>query len=74
MMNKTIEEIERHHVRYLIWSNRNYEEYMAFRFSGRIDQDVGDYFRSHYHRISSLPGAGDWRADIWERTAEGSVR
>jgi hypothetical protein len=67
MMTKTIAEIEGHRVRYLLWSNRNFEEFGVPIFGTDFDRELGDYFRSHYHHISKLPGTGDWRADIWER-------
>ena len=69
MMTKTIDEIESHRVRYLLWSNRSYEEFGLPIFGTDFDRDIGDYFRSHYQRIGPLTPGGEWRADVWERTA-----
>jgi len=69
MITKTIEEIEQRQVRYLLWSNRSFPEYGLPIFGTDFDQELGDYFRSHYRRVASLTPSGTWRADVWERTA-----
>ena len=66
-LNDLIAQIERRHVRYLIWSNRRFDEYGTPEFGKDFYQPLGDYLRSHYRPISSFAGHGPWSADIWER-------
>jgi hypothetical protein len=74
MTDETIQQIERNHVRYLIWSNRVFPEYGVLRFGTDFDQTIGSYLTSHYRRIGPLrpnPVAlGEWNAYVWERKAE----
>ncbi len=78
MTDELIQEIERKHVRYLIWSNRLFPEYNALRFGLDFDQTLGNYFTSHYRRIErSKPYEGyfgDWNAFVWERIPEESSK
>lgn len=67
MMDQVIAQIERAKVRYLIWSNRTYIEYGTPEFGKDFDQPLGDYLRSRFVPIGSLPGHGEWAATIWER-------
>jgi hypothetical protein len=52
-----IREIERKKVRYLIWSNRTFEEYGVPKFGVDFDRALGQYFEglsasSHHRRRS----------------------
>jgi hypothetical protein len=71
MTAEFIQEIESKHVRYLLWSNRIFWEYGAPIFGRDFDQEIGDYLKSHYHRVGPiLPNSGsfaDWTAQVWER-------
>jgi hypothetical protein len=71
MTEEVIQQIERKPVRYLIWSNRIYPEYKALRFGVDFDQTLGQYLRSHYHRVRILVEnpvpLREWNAYIWER-------
>ena len=74
MTNEMLDEIEKNHVRYLIWSNdRVFTEFGTPIFGVDFDRDVGDYFKSHYRPIGRLvPGdtsTSDWNPTIWERRA-----
>ncbi len=73
MTDETIQQIERHHVRYLIWSNRLFPEYRVLRFGTDFDQTMGSYLTSHYRRVRPLSGKpvvlGEWNAYVWERNA-----
>ena len=64
-----IQEIERKKVRYLIWSNRTFEEYGVPRFGVDFDQAVGEYFRAAYRPIREIgdPASTGWKAVIWEK-------
>jgi hypothetical protein len=65
------QEIERKHVRYLLWSNRTYPDYGAPVFGKDFNQDLGDYLKSHYRRVRPMaPNSElDWQTkfDLWER-------
>jgi hypothetical protein len=71
MTAELIQEIESKDVRYLLWSNRLFWEYGAPIFGRDFDQQIGEYFRSHYHRVGQLtPSTGsfrDWTVTVWER-------
>jgi len=71
MTAEFIQEIESKHVRYLLWSNRMFWEYGAPIFGRDFDQEIGDYLKSHYHRVGPiLPNSGsfaDWTAQVWEQ-------
>ena len=71
MTAELIQEIESKDVRYLLWSNRLFWEYGAPIFGRDFDQQIGEYFRSHYHRVGLLtPSTGsfaDWTVTVWER-------
>jgi hypothetical protein len=71
MTAELIQEIESKDVRYLLWSNRLFWEYGAPIFGRDFDQQIGEYFRSHYHRVGLLtPRTGsfaDWTVTVWER-------
>ena len=73
MVDETIQQIERNHVRYLIWSNRIFPEYGVPRFGTDFDQAMGSYLTSHYRRIRPLSTnpvvLGEWNAYVWERNA-----
>lgn len=71
MTDEFIQTLEQKPVRYLIWSNRLFREYGVPVFGRDFDTTVGDYLKSHYHRVGPLqpntsPPA-DWNAQIWER-------
>jgi hypothetical protein len=78
MTDDVIGQIERKQIRYLIWSNRIFPEYGVLRFGTDFDQTLGNYLRSHYHRVRPLlpepVSLGDWTAEIWERNAEAQPR
>jgi hypothetical protein len=78
MTNETIQQVERNHVRYLIWSNRVFPEYGVPRFGVDFDQAMGSYLTSHYRRIRPLSPTpvvlGEWNAYILERVAEAGPR
>ena len=69
--DETIREIERHRVRYLLWSNRTYPDYGTPVFGVDFDQTLGKYFTSHYREIGPLvPGPNlEWQTTftVWER-------
>jgi hypothetical protein len=71
MTDEMIREIDQKPVSYLIWSNRTYYEFGVPIFGKDFDQEIGDYLKSHFHRVARLtsPGgnSGDWSADLWER-------
>lgn len=72
MTQDTIRELERKRIRYLLWSNRIFPEFGTPIFGKDFDQEVGEYFRSHYRPVQRLvpysPGVvWDWSAVIWER-------
>ena len=72
MTRDTIRELERKRIRYLLWSSRIFPEFGTPIFGKDFDQEVGEYFRSHYRPVRRLvpysPGVvWDWSAVIWER-------
>jgi hypothetical protein len=71
MTDELIREIDQKPVSYLIWSNRTYYEFGVPIFGKDFDQEIGDYLKSHFHRVARLTPAGgnsgDWSADLWER-------
>lgn len=70
MTDAIIRDIERKRVRYLIWSNRTFEEYGAPLFGQDFDKPLGDYFRSHFKPVAKLGASPDyWQATIWERVS-----
>jgi hypothetical protein len=74
MTSELIDEIKRSNVRYLLWSNRIFQDGGGMRFGVDFDQAFGNYLTSHYHRVgpvwpSQVP-FGEWTAFIWERNAE----
>jgi len=77
MVDETIQQIERNHVRYLIWSNRIFPEYGAPRFGIDFDQVLGSYLTSHYQRVRPLSPnpvvLGEWNAYVWERRSEAAT-
>jgi hypothetical protein len=77
MTDELIAEIERKHVRYLLWSNRIFPEYGALRFGIDFDQTFGTYLVKHYRRVGSVVkervSAKEWTAFIWERKAESEL-
>jgi hypothetical protein len=78
MTDDVIGQIGRKQIRFLIWSNRIFPEYGVLRFGTDFDQTLGNYLRSHYHRVRPLlpepVSLGDWTAEIWERNAEAQPR
>ncbi len=67
-----IEQIERHNVKYLLWSNRTFVEYGVPFFGRDFNADLGNYLHQHYRRIGPLiPPASfwDWTVVVWERNA-----
>jgi hypothetical protein len=73
MTDDFIQEVEHKPIRYLIWSNRTFPEYGVAGFGVDFDQRLGDYFRTHYHRIGLLApnGVDIWSLNfvLWERNA-----
>jgi hypothetical protein len=71
MTERVIQDIERKKIRYLIWSNRTFEEYGAPRFGVDFDQPLGRYLTSAYRPICTIgdDANGGWKAAVWERTA-----
>jgi len=71
MTEEAIQQIDRQPVRYLIWSNRTYPDYGAPVFGKDFDQPIGDYLKSHYHRVGLLVPDSylEWETifTIWER-------
>jgi hypothetical protein len=67
MTTDTLQEIERKHVRYLLWSNRTFGEYGVPVFGRDFDPEMGNYFTSHYRRVGPVAPNDGWRADVWER-------
>jgi hypothetical protein len=78
MTDELIQQIERKHVRYLIWSNRLFPEVPALRFGMDYDQTVGNYLFSHYRRVAPMTPAHqnywDWTAFVWERIPDREAR
>jgi energy-converting hydrogenase Eha subunit B len=78
MTNELIDEIERKHVRYLLWSNRTFPEYGVPRFGEDFDQTFGNYLVAHYRPTGSVVeeevSAEEWTAAIWERKPESGLR
>jgi hypothetical protein len=71
MTDDFIQEIERKKVRYLIWSNRIFEEYGTPNFGVDYNQALGEYFTAAYRPIRTIGGEakGEWKAVVWERIA-----
>lgn len=71
MTEETIQQIEQHSVRYLIWSNRTYPDYGAPVFGKDYDQVLGNYLKTHYRRVGLLVPDSylDWETifTLWER-------
>jgi hypothetical protein len=73
MTDEFISDLERKHVRYLLWSNRTFPEMNAPNFGTDFDRPVGEYLRSHYRFVRPLdPDAWgwEWNAGIYERKPE----
>ena len=69
MTRRVIQEIEQKKVRYLIWSNRTFEEYGTPNFGVDFDRELGEYFTAAYRPIRTIGGeaSGGWNAVLWER-------
>jgi hypothetical protein len=69
MTDEAIQEIEKNHVRYVLWSNQEYRDFGVPVFGKDYNQALGDYLRAHFRRVGPLTtGTGPgWSADIWER-------
>jgi hypothetical protein len=78
MTDEVISEMERKHVRYLLWSNRISPEYGVARFGTDYDKSFGDYLRKNYRPVKSLVkeevSEEEWTAFIWERKADSESR
>lgn len=74
MTSQEIERIQQAGVRYLIWSNRTFPEYGVPVFGTDFDQDLAQYFRSHYRPIETIGGDLGWNAVVWERLPDSSPR
>ena len=73
MTEEVIREIDRKHVRYLLWSNRDFSEgYGVPTFGVDFDRPFGDYLKSQYRPVRPLIPNQDsgWNAVIWERLGE----
>jgi hypothetical protein len=70
MTDKTIEEMERVPVQYVIWSNRRFTPYGELEFGVDFDVAVGQYISRNYRPVQefrSINGPDVWRATLWER-------
>jgi len=71
MTSDVEEEIERKHVRYLLWSNRTYPDYGAPVFGKDFNQDLGDFLKLHFRMVRPMvPNSDlDWQTKfvLWER-------
>jgi 4-amino-4-deoxy-L-arabinose transferase-like glycosyltransferase len=72
MTSEVIREIERKKVRYLIWSNRTFEEYGVPKFGFDYDQPLGQYFSARYRPIDAIGDDANngWKAVVWERVPD----
>lgn len=72
MTDKVIAEIGAKQIPYLLWSNREFPEYGTPVFGTDFNQQLGDYFRSHYRPVRALTDhkAPLWNAVIWERISD----
>jgi hypothetical protein len=74
MTDKIIRALEERPPQYLLWSNRVFPEYEAMIFGKDFDRPLGDYFRTHYHRLGLLSphegNAANWQVAIWERNTD----
>ena len=70
MVEGVIDEVESHHVEYLIWSNRTFPEYGVARFGVDFDQEFGSYLMTRYRPTAGVQPfqGGVWRAVVWERS------
>jgi hypothetical protein len=68
-MDTLIEDIEKSHTEYLIWSNRTFLEYGTLEFGVDFDRPLGHYFRSHFRPVTSISKSG-WEATIWQHQTE----
>jgi hypothetical protein len=68
-MDLLINDIAKSRPQYLIWAKRPFPEYGVPEFGRDFDRELGDYFRSHFGPVASLPNKW-WSATIWERTSE----
>jgi hypothetical protein len=74
MTQELIQQLERARVRYLLWSNRSFEEYGVPVWGSDVDRDLGDYLRAYYRPLGAVGPATDprvWNAVVWERKPEG---
>jgi len=71
MADEAIEEIEKQPVRYLLWSNRTFDDYGTPIFGKDFDQEMGAYLTSHYREVGPLVPHSDldWETKftVWER-------
>jgi hypothetical protein len=78
MTEDEMSEIDRKHVRYILWSNRTFPEYGVPVFGKDFDQVFGDYLKSHYRAVAPVtPNTGtiwQWTALVWERKSESGAR
>jgi len=78
MTDELISEIERKHVRYLLWSNRVSPEYGVARFGTDYDTRLGAYLRKNYREVGPVikesVSEEEWTAFIWERKADSETR
>jgi Dolichyl-phosphate-mannose-protein mannosyltransferase len=72
MADELISDISGKRVPYLLWSNREYPEYGTPIFGTDYNQQLGDYFKSHYRPLRALTDhkAPEWNAVIWERISD----
>jgi hypothetical protein len=78
MTDEVISEMERKHVRYLLWSNRISPEYGVEQFGTDYDKNFGDYLRKNYRPVRSVVkeevSEEEWTAFIWERKGDSETR
>lgn len=76
MTEELIQEMERAPARYLLWSNRSFEEYGVPIWGTDVDRAFGDYLRAHYRPLGTVAPVRDptvWNAVVWERKPESEL-
>ena len=75
---EVMQQLREKNVRYLLWSNRDYSDYGAPKFGTDYAQDLGDYFRSHYHKVGLIAPDSflDWQTmfTLWEKNEPPTTR
>jgi hypothetical protein len=78
MTEKTLREIDRKPVQYVLWSNRSFRESGGPVFGIDFNHEIGDYIRANFHPIGPIAPPSDadgaWMATVWERKSPTSDR